>query len=173
MPNRILIIGYGNPGRQDDGLGPACAEAVQAMALPDVTVDSDYQLTVEDAAMVAAHERVVFVDAAVSGAGPFAWQKVLPTEAASFTTHSVEPGAVVTLARDLFGWIPKAYVLAIRGYQFNEFGEGLSEAARENLAAALAFLRSCVESNRYDFAVGGEVTLRDAGALTVALADLN
>ncbi len=173
MPNRVLVIGYGNPGRQDDGLGPACAEALQAMDLPGVTVDSDYQLTVEDAAQVAAHERAIFVDAAVQGPEPFAWQPIPPSEAASFTTHSVEPGAIVTLARDLFGWVPQAYVLAIRGYRFNEFGEGLSDQARQNLAAAIAFLRSCVQEDRFDIAVGGEARLRDPASLTVALADLN
>jgi DNA-binding response OmpR family regulator len=48
MANRVLVIGYGNPGRLDDGLGPALAETLQRLDLPGVTVDADYQLTAED-----------------------------------------------------------------------------------------------------------------------------
>ena len=50
---RILVIGYGNPGRLDDGLGPAVASAMEEFNLPGVSVDSNYQLTVEDAASAA------------------------------------------------------------------------------------------------------------------------
>ena len=43
---RILVIGYGNPGRRDDGLGPALAARLEALALPGVTVESDFQLAI-------------------------------------------------------------------------------------------------------------------------------
>lgn len=140
MENCVLVIGYGNPGRLDDGLGPALAGALQALNLPGVTVDSDYQLTVEDAELVARHSVVIFADAAVQGPEPFALRAVSPTDEASFSSHSVEPGAVLTLAQ-LFGGRPAAYALAIRGYEFNGFGEQLSPAARRNLAAAVRFMQ--------------------------------
>ena len=60
---KILLIGYGNPGRLDDGLGPAFAKAVEALHTPGVTVEANYQLAVEDAHAVAQHEIVVFADA--------------------------------------------------------------------------------------------------------------
>jgi hydrogenase maturation protease len=28
---RVLVIGYGNPGRQDDGLGPAAAAEIEKL----------------------------------------------------------------------------------------------------------------------------------------------
>ena len=43
-----LVIGFGNPGRLDDGLGPALAARFEAKGLDDVVVDADYQLTVKD-----------------------------------------------------------------------------------------------------------------------------
>ena len=58
--SKTLFIGYGNPGRLDDGLGPAMAEAVEKLNLPGVVTDSDYQLTVEDAAEVAKYDLVIF-----------------------------------------------------------------------------------------------------------------
>ncbi len=33
-PRRILLIGYGNPGRGDDGLGPLLAARIEALAIP-------------------------------------------------------------------------------------------------------------------------------------------
>jgi hypothetical protein len=65
----ILVIGYGNPGRHDDGLGPAFAELVEKLDLDHVTVEAGYQLTVEDAAIISEHDVVVFVDAAMLVAG--------------------------------------------------------------------------------------------------------
>ena len=102
MANSVLVIGYGNPGRCDDGLGPALAEAVERLHLPGVTVEADYQLTVEDAAAAAAHRYVVFADASVGGREPFFFRAVHPAGGTSFSTHSVEPEAVLALARDLF-----------------------------------------------------------------------
>ena len=44
----IQVIGYGNPGRQDDGLGPAFVQALRNKGYTFPTSDP-YQLTVEDA----------------------------------------------------------------------------------------------------------------------------
>lgn len=137
----VVVIGYGNPGRGDDGLGPALAEAVERLGLPGVTVDSDYQLTVEDAELVARHAVVVFADAATEGPEPFFVRTVTPGESMSFSTHSVRPEGVMGLAEQLFGAETRAFVLGIRGYEFNEFGERLSDRARQNLVQAETYLR--------------------------------
>ncbi len=147
---RILVIGYGNPGRLDDGLGPAFAEIVESWHLPDVTVEADYQLTVEDAAIVAQHSVVIFVDASLTGEGPFYFEPITPRAAGGFTSHSVDPRAVLALAESLFGGSAKAFVLGIRGYEFNEFGEELSEPAKNNLSEALAFLRQILSQRNPD-----------------------
>jgi hydrogenase maturation protease len=136
----ILVIGYGNPGRLDDGLGPAFAAALEELNLPGVTVDSNYQLSVEDAADVADHDFVIFVDAHVSCDPPFSFEPVEPIPALSFSSHSVEPTALMALAADLFGGKTKGFALGIRGYEFNEFGEIISDQAKKNLDAALSFL---------------------------------
>jgi hydrogenase maturation protease len=139
--SRVLVLGYGNPGRRDDGLGPAFASAVAAWELTGVTVDHDYQLAVEDAARVAEHDAVLFADAEAAGAGPFSLRELEPGERAGFSTHSVSPGAVLALARDLFGAKTRAFLLGIRGYDFEGYGEGLSAEAAANLERALVHLR--------------------------------
>jgi len=145
------VIGYGNPGRLDDGLGPALAERLARRRIPGVTVDADYQLTVEDAAAVAAHGAVVFADASVDGAEPFFFRAVEPAGAGpSFSSHSVEPAEVLGMARALFGARTRGYALGIRGYAFDEFGERLSERAEANLAAALRFLAPRLRTGRLE-----------------------
>jgi hydrogenase maturation protease len=145
---RILLIGYGNPGRLDDGLGPALAAAVEDWNVAGLTVDADYQLTVEDASDVAAHDIVIFADASVSGAEPYYVEKVEAKEALSFSSHSVEPSVLLHMAQTLFHAATRAYILGIRGYDFNEFGERLSPRAAENLEKAIAYMRLVLDDPR-------------------------
>jgi hydrogenase maturation protease len=148
----VLVIGYGNPGRRDDGLGPALAERLEAAAPAGVSVDSDYQLMIEDAAEVACHEVTIFADASVSCPEPYLFRAVEPREDASFSTHSVSPEAVVHLAGKCFDCRPRAYVLEIRGYDFDGFGEGLSSRAEHNLSAAAGFLADRLRAGDFEAA---------------------
>lgn len=152
---RVLVIGYGNPGRLDDGLGPALAQRLAATAPPDVTVDADYQLTVEDAAAIAEHDVVVFVDAAVKGTEPFYFRPVTPSAEVSFTSHSISPASLLGLVRDVFRRDTRGYVLGIRGYEFNEFGERLSPRAAVNLERARDFLDRLLRERDFAAAVTG------------------
>jgi len=89
---RFLLIGYGNPGRLDDGIGPALAAQVEKLGIPGLTVDSDYQLTVEHAADVAHCDAVIFADADVSGPKPFGFREIRPTQGTTgFSSHALEP----------------------------------------------------------------------------------
>jgi hydrogenase maturation protease len=156
-PSTTLVLGWGNPGRMDDGLGPAFVEEVSRLGLPGVALDSNYQLTVEDSADVARHRRVVFVDADRRGRAPFSMRRIRPgRRGSSFSTHSVGPASVLSLCRDLFGAEPEAWLLGIRGYDFDRFGEGLSSEARANLARAVEFIRTSVASGGFrESAPGG------------------
>ncbi len=141
-----LVIGYGNPGRKDDGLGPALAEAVVARGFAGVSVEQSYQLMVEDAARVAEHDLVVFADAHHTCEPPFLLTEVEPDPAPGFSTHSASPGAVLSLAREHFGATARAYVLGIRGYDLESFEEGLTDQARANLDQAIDFIGPFLEA---------------------------
>ena len=147
---KVLLFGYGNPGRLDDGLGPAFAEAFEGLDLDNVTVDADYQLTVEDAATIAEYDVAIFVDASVNGAEPFFFEKLEVKSSASFSSHSVEPGGILGLAQELFNAETKAYVLGIRGYEFNEFGQWLSDKAKDNLDKAIKFVEAALKNRNFD-----------------------
>ncbi len=137
---KILLIGYGNPGRGDDGLGPALAERLLQKDLPGLVVDIDYQLTVEHAHDVINFDLVIFVDASIDCNAPFTFKEIDPTKVSGFYSHSVSPEVVLTLAKDLFAVEPVAYLLGIRGYCFTEIVEQLSKKAANNLALANKFI---------------------------------
>jgi hydrogenase maturation protease len=143
---RILVIGYGNPGRQDDGLGPAVAAEIEALRWPDLDAYDDYQLNIEDAVDVAAHDIVWFVDAAKTGPAPFAVRDVVPAAGIEFTSHMMRPEAVLSIARRLYDSTPRAFLLAIRGYSF-EFVEALSPPAAANLRIALGMLKDRIRAS--------------------------
>ena len=133
----MLLIGYGNAGRGDDGLGPAFAETIAAANLRDLKIDVDYQLTVDHAALVAEADLVVFADAAMGQKAPFQFTKIGEEPAQSISSHALTPAAVLKLASTLFEHHPTAYLLGIAGTEFGEVKEGLSEQAQANLEQAV------------------------------------
>ncbi len=147
---KILFIGYGNPGRLDDGLGPALATRIDALSLKGMTVEADYQLGVENAFGVSRHDIVIFADAAVRGKAPFFFKEIHPQSPLSLGSHSVSPEAVLFFAEKLFHSRARAYVLGIRGYEFKGYSEGLSERAEKNLEEAFQFVTQLVQSGNFD-----------------------
>jgi len=146
----ILLIGYGNPGRLDDGLGPALAEMIESKGLEGVTVDSNYQLSVEDADAISRHDFVLFVDASVSGREPFWFGKVDPKKEVSFSSHSISPEALMDMSNNMLDGRTQGYIMGIRGYEFNEFGEQLSAKAKANLDAAVQFMEQAIVEKQFD-----------------------
>jgi hydrogenase maturation protease len=147
---KILLIGFGNPARADDGLGPALAEEIESKNIPDVTVETDYQLTIEDSTQVAKHDIVIFADASVNCAEPFTFQAVKEKKTNSFSGHSVEPAEVMALAENLFKSKAKGYVLGIRGYEFEQFEEKLTKKAKINLQKAAEFLETMLKTKNFN-----------------------
>jgi hydrogenase maturation protease len=134
-----LLIGFGNPGRGDDGLGPAFARRMAERQLPELRVEIDYQLTVEHALMISAARTVVFADAALDAETPYYFKPVDETPDGSLDSHTVSPEAALALSRLLFGVAPSGFVLGLRGETFGEMAEGLSLTALSSLDAAEAF----------------------------------
>ena len=147
---KVLFIGYGNPGRLDDGLGPALAARIEALSLKGMTVEADYQLAVENAYDVSIHDIVIFADAAVRGKAPFFFKKIHPRSPLSLGSHSISPEAVLFFAERLFHSRARAYVLGIRGYEFKGYDERLSKRAEQNLEEAFQFVTKLVQSGNFN-----------------------
>lgn len=155
----ILIFGYGNPGREDDGLGSAFVEAIRLWIeknkLTNIELDSNYQLNIEDADIMAKKDIVLFVDATEEPIDNFCISTVEPSGSrVEFTMHAVSPAFVLDLCQKIYGKNPQTYLLHIKGYQW-EFKEELSINARKNLAKALEFIQPLL-SNPDSFYVNPE-----------------
>jgi hydrogenase maturation protease len=140
MAVKVLIYGYGNPGRQDDGLGVALAEKLEERAAragaTHLFFDSNYQLNIEDALDLRAHDLVLFADASMEDVEEFIVTHVEPSPEAEFTMHAVSPAFVLDVCRRLYGPPPPTYLLHIRGYAW-ELREGCTPKALVNLEKAI------------------------------------
>lgn len=150
---RILIYAYGNPGRQDDGLGNRFVEELEKWIIkkniPAVELESNYQLNIEDSITIAAKDTVIFVDASNEDIEDIHFSVVEPSEGRSeFTTHAASPSFILALCIQLYNKHPKTYLLQIRGYEW-AFKEGLSEKAEKNLKKALEFMKEKL-TKRYE-----------------------
>ncbi len=112
-----------------------------------MTAHENYQLNIEDALDVADHDVVWFVDAAKTGPSPFAVQKLEPNPSLEFTSHLVRPESVLAMAHQYYGAAPEAFLLGIRGYEF-EFVEALTPAAADNLRLAVDMLKDRLRASR-------------------------
>ena len=141
----ILIIGYGNTLRGDDGAGRHLAEELAERRLPRVRTRSVHQLTPELAEEVAACGAVIFIDACLGRSSDVAsLRPIAPDTPLARIDHVMSPQAVLAYTHAMFGSSPKAWLLTIPGGDF-ELGESLSTAARAATAAALALIEQFVD----------------------------
>ena len=124
---RVLIIGYGNPLRSDDGLGwYAAVQLFRSSASRDVEVLPCHQLTPDLAEPVSHADTVMFLDITREGTpGEFRCREIQPAEGTPSFTHHLSPQVVLGLSRDLYGAFPHAWLLTVCGKCF-EPGESLS-----------------------------------------------
>jgi len=112
----ILIIGYGNPLRGDDGIGWHAAQSLGAENQEaNVEVIACHQLVPELAESLSRAKTAVFIDASATAApGAVQCQAVPPaTLLPGSMTHHVTPGALLTMAEVLFGSRPRAFAITV------------------------------------------------------------
>jgi hydrogenase maturation protease len=139
----LLVIGYGNTLRRDDGVGPRVAEAVAGLNLPGVEVLACPQLTPELAEPIARADVVVFVDAAVDAPHEVRFRQLAPAESSQIMAHAADPHTMLALSRDVFGRAPEAWWLTIPVEDLG-FGEELSTLAKAGFETASEMIRELV-----------------------------
>jgi hydrogenase maturation protease len=138
---RLVVFGWGNDARGDDGLGPLLLERVRCADWRDVTTIEDFQLQIEHALDLEGAEAALFLDAGKGTPAPFAFAEIAPRRDMSHTTHALSPEAVLDVyRRTLAKPPPPSFTLCVRGERF-ELGQGLSVEAEERLEAAWEFIR--------------------------------
>lgn len=141
-PGRVVVFGWGNVTRGDDGLGPLLMARLERAAFPHVTVVEDFQLQIEHALDIDGHDLVLFVDAGEGTPAPYSFAETQANANVSHTSHALPPEAVLSVYRKVKGAAPPpAFVLCVRGEVF-ALAEGLSPEAREHMERAWDFLQA-------------------------------
>jgi hydrogenase maturation protease len=151
----ILVIGYGNPLRGDDGVGCVVAEEVaRRMCAPDsrVQVVACHQLNPELAEAIAETRAVIFVDACVDLKPGEVKLRVVTADQFSpgGFTHHLKPSALLAAAAELFGQAPPAKCVVIGAASF-DIGMELTPQVRAAISPAMKLIEkeitACLKSN--------------------------
>ncbi len=136
MTNKTVVIGIGNIGRQDDGLGWLFIDYLKSEGFKHLSLEYRYQLQIEDAELISQYDTVIFVDATKEKIeGGFSLRVLKPSNKYGFSSHELMPETILYLADKLYKKTPQAYLFCIKGYQWG-LEIGLSKKARLNLNKA-------------------------------------
>jgi hydrogenase maturation protease len=140
--DKLLLIGIGNSARQDDGLGWAFLEKVEAGGFFKGDVQYKFQLNIEDAELISQYNTVIFVDASKTELEDgFTFNPCFPSSNTEYSTHLLAPESALYVCQQLYHQQPHAWILAIQGYEW-ELKEGLTKKALANLEQALEWFRN-------------------------------
>ncbi len=142
----VVVIGYGNTLREDDGLGPQVAALLEGRwPTSRVAVFSVPTLTPELSAELRWAERVVFVDAATDlPALQIGESAVFPLPKGVDLVHFLDPAALLTWTQRLFDACPDAVLIAV-GAQSVGLSEELTPEMRSLLPEIVARVTAWVE----------------------------
>lgn len=128
-----LIYAYGNPGRADDNVAHLLADELPAEH--GITVKHNFQLNLEDVALMAEHDRVLFMDASLE-VDRCMIERVTPNaRQIEFTNHAMAPQYLLSLCHLLYDRHPDTYLLHIPGRNF-ELTQVMSRLTLQHLPEA-------------------------------------
>jgi len=135
----LLIIGYGNPLRRDDGVGwHIVHELLKSSYPPYVEIVARVQLTPELAEPISRAGTVLFIDASRDcRPGEIRQGRILPQPMKPTLNHHVAAEGLLQLADDVYYARPEAYVFSV-GVESFDYGEELSPALAQTFPVLLA-----------------------------------
>jgi hydrogenase maturation protease len=161
--DRTLVIGYGNLDRGDDGVAYYVVNALRqclgqaplkeydtGLEELGAAVDSIFltQLMPELIDTLADYDRVIFIDAHVFPDAPdLHCTSITPEYSPSAFTHHMTPATLLMLLKSLHQKEPKAYLVSLRGREF-DFNRGLSHGTAALLQPAVEYIRELLGGKR-------------------------
>ena len=153
---KIILVGYGNPDRGDDGVAWHLLQAVLnhfgcvsddlfssdiVSACQNVDIWFNLQLLPEMADTIADYDQAIFIDAHTGEIEEgVCFLPLQPAFQNSPFTHHFTPASCLALAESLKGHYPASWMLSVRGYQF-AFNRDLSLETQKLLTQAFQILR--------------------------------
>jgi len=159
---KILLFGYGNIDRQDDGVAwhilrgvaehyhvilPVFPEETTSEITEYLTGSYALQLTPESAEWVSQFEKVIFIDAHTGSVEePLHVENLDSNFQTSPFTHHLTPQTCLALAESLYGKAPEAMLISVRGYEFG-FSQQLSAQTGELALQAIRKIVSLIDQS--------------------------
>jgi hydrogenase maturation protease len=148
---KLLILGYGNPDREDDGVAWHILRAltIKLGLIPPESYEEEFpefpgmdfafylQLTPEMAEDIAEYEYVCFIDAHTGNIPePVRLIEVEGEFQSSPFTHHLTPQSLISMCETIYGKRPDAVLLSVLGHRFL-FSRELSEETAELVPQAV------------------------------------
>jgi hydrogenase maturation protease len=142
----VLVIGYGNSLRGDDGFGIAAADQLrETLHSTLVRVLTCQQLTPELASEMSKVNRVIMIDAARDDtAGVITVSKIVPESGLTPFTHELLPSTLLACSQELYGACPETFLVSVTGYSF-DFSDKLSDALKLIMPRVLVRVRELID----------------------------
>jgi hydrogenase maturation protease len=159
---KLLILGYGNPDREDDGiawhilraltlkLGLAAPESYEDEFPEFALIDFAFhlQLTPEMAEDISAYQYVCFVDAHTGNIPePIRLIDVESEFQASPFTHHLTPQSLLSMCETIYGKKPEAALLSVLGHRFL-FSRQLSQETAGLVPPSLALIWDWINARK-------------------------
>ncbi len=163
IESKTLIIGYGNPDRQDDGVAWHVLQGV-AKALGIDQLDAEYpdiadptgkvhlryllQLVPELAEELVKYDKVCFIDAHTAEISEeIRVVELIPIYKSSPFTHHLTPETLLEISRTIYNANPLTLLVSIKGYEFN-FSNLLSERTANLIPEAVQIILDWVNPKK-------------------------
>ena len=127
---RLVVFGWGNESRGDDGLGPELLRRLGALDLPDVVAIEDYQLQIEHALDLDGADCALFIDAGRNTPAPYTFGEIAARPGMTHTTHALAPEILARRFRATPPRPPAAVVCAMRAWREFRIGRGAEQQRR-------------------------------------------
>ncbi len=131
--NKILIIGYGNTLRGDDGVGYKIAEIIEQWNLDNITSFAVHQLTPDLAENIAKVDTVIFIDAVPVtdiNTAKLEIKTLYINPKSNNLAHHNNPEQLLSLTQAIYNKVPQAYWILVPAINFN-FSEELSPISQK------------------------------------------
>ncbi|HBQ97352.1 MULTISPECIES: hydrogenase maturation protease [unclassified Roseofilum] len=141
----VLVIGYGNLLRGDDGIGQTVAMRVEEWEWMNVRSRAVHQLMPELAQELSAVQLAIFVDAALSGDDVTLSKLEAVPEQGLPWGHSLSPPRLLSLCQWLYHTVPQAWMISVPGVDFSD-SDRLSPLAQQRVKIALNHITHLIQN---------------------------
>lgn len=138
----VLVVGYGNDLRSDDGAGRWVADRIEELDIAGVEVRSVAQLTPELALAISGRRLVVLVDASVD-TEELTVSDIDPSQGSGVMSHHGDPGTTISMAASV-GSLPERAVLVSIPATDLGMGFSMSETTATSAEQAVATITDLV-----------------------------